>query len=312
MPYLRFTRDARGFENTYLMHSFRVRGRSEPRVLYWFRTPPGVRVGRSPLDEDAIRTIEESNPNLKFDWKRILQSRPEPAPLEPRKRPEAGRRKTKPSRHPRRAAGSAGSPQAGGAVSRPQGATKAQPVAPELEAPRREVAGVIEPIEVSPVEDVVEEELVEGAEEGQTGAGRAGEAGAAGREEETLEPGVPDVPEPWADEEGLPVPELEEEVAPRQIRTLDPESHARLRARYAEILARISERTADPARQEELRAKADRLDPDAWVTAEEVREGLEHYEQVYSELRRALGRRRRRRRGRRRAKPPNSAPPAAG
>jgi len=79
-----------------------------------------------------------------------------------------------------------------------------------------------------------------------------------------------------------------------------------------EVHAVTEAREPLPARQEELRAKADRLDPDAWVTAEEVREGLEHYEQVYSELRRALGRRRRRRRGRRRAKPPNSAPPAAG
>ena len=40
----------------------------------------------------------------------------------------------------------------------------------------------------------------------------------------------------------------------------------RLRARYAEILARIPERTVDPQRQEELKRLADRLNPDSWGT----------------------------------------------
>ncbi len=53
------------------------------RVLYWFRTPPGIKVGRSALDEDAIRLLEELNPDVEFDWTRILKA--EPPPQEPRR-----------------------------------------------------------------------------------------------------------------------------------------------------------------------------------------------------------------------------------
>ena len=82
LPYLRFSRDKRGYEHTFVIHSDRRRGRSRTRILYWFRTPPGVKVGRSALDEIAIRSIEESNPDIEFDWTRILKEQgvPEAAP----------------------------------------------------------------------------------------------------------------------------------------------------------------------------------------------------------------------------------------
>lgn len=70
MPFLRLTRDRRGFENTFLMHVDRPGGR--PRLLYWYRTAPGIVLGRPPLDEDAIRTIEEQHPDIDFDWPAIL------------------------------------------------------------------------------------------------------------------------------------------------------------------------------------------------------------------------------------------------
>ena len=81
MPFLRFSRDKRGYENTYLCHTFR-RGGGAPRlrVLYWFRTPPGVKIGRAALTPEAIRAIEESNPSLRFDWDAILKVKPPPAP----------------------------------------------------------------------------------------------------------------------------------------------------------------------------------------------------------------------------------------
>ena len=82
MPFLRFARDARGYENTYVLHGFRGGERAGPRLLYWFRTPPNVKVGRLPLDETAIRAIEESNPELTFDWTKMLRVKPK-APLEP-------------------------------------------------------------------------------------------------------------------------------------------------------------------------------------------------------------------------------------
>ena len=75
MPYLRFARDKRGYENTYVLHTFRRDGRFHPRLLYWFRTPPSVKVGRVSLDADAIRAIEESNPDLSFDWAKMLKVR---------------------------------------------------------------------------------------------------------------------------------------------------------------------------------------------------------------------------------------------
>ena len=80
---------------------------------------------------------------------------------------------------------------------------------------------------------------------------------------------------------------------------LGAEGLGRLRARYAEVLARITNRPLEEAVREELRARAERLNPDAWVTEEEVRQGLEQYETVFEGLRSVVGhpRRRRRRRG---------------
>jgi len=51
------------------------RGRGK-RLLYWFRTPPAVRVGRAPIDETAIRLLEQHNPDVEFDWTRILKAAP--------------------------------------------------------------------------------------------------------------------------------------------------------------------------------------------------------------------------------------------
>ena len=70
MPFLRLTRDRRGIENTFLMHADRPGDR--PRLLYWYRTAPGITLGRRPLDEDAIRTIEDQHPDIDFDWPAIL------------------------------------------------------------------------------------------------------------------------------------------------------------------------------------------------------------------------------------------------
>ena len=80
MPFLRFSRDKRGYANTYLCHSFRKDGIVRMRVLYWFRTPPDIAVGRPALDAAAIRDIEASNPDLTFDWEEILKAKPSPAP----------------------------------------------------------------------------------------------------------------------------------------------------------------------------------------------------------------------------------------
>jgi hypothetical protein len=76
MPYLRYSRDKRGYEHTYVLHGSRAGGR--PRILYWFRTPPHVVVGRDALDQEATKAIENGNPDLDFDWPKMRRERPKP------------------------------------------------------------------------------------------------------------------------------------------------------------------------------------------------------------------------------------------
>ncbi len=80
MPFVRFSRDKRGYEHIYLVHTSQRRGRRRgTRVLYWFRTPPGVKVGREPFDAELRRTLEAQNPGVAFDWDR-LSNTPIPPP----------------------------------------------------------------------------------------------------------------------------------------------------------------------------------------------------------------------------------------
>jgi hypothetical protein len=80
VPSVRFTRDKRGYEHVYLVDATGRKGKpSKPRVLYWFRTPPGVKVGREPFDEEVRRELEKRYPNLSFDWDAIV-STPMPPP----------------------------------------------------------------------------------------------------------------------------------------------------------------------------------------------------------------------------------------
>jgi len=72
-----------------------------------------------------------------------------------------------------------------------------------------------------------------------------------------------------------------DEPASAALTRLGPEGLLRLRARHAEVLARISEKIADPARLDELKSQAERLNPDTWVTDGDVTSGLEQYESVF-------------------------------
>ena len=45
-------------------------------------------------------------------------------------------------------------------------------------------------------------------------------------------------------------------------------------------MARIAERQGDEAEREELKGRAERLNPDNWVTEADVDDGLEQYEAV--------------------------------
>jgi hypothetical protein len=89
VPYLRLTADRRGVEHTFLLHV--PTPGAPPKVLYWYRTAPGLRIGRPALDDAAMRAIEEQYPDIDFDWPYILDMGAMTpveveAPLPPRKR----------------------------------------------------------------------------------------------------------------------------------------------------------------------------------------------------------------------------------
>lgn len=210
------------------------------RILYWFRSPPNVKVGRPALDEEAIRWIEEHNPEIEFDWPKILEAQP-PPPLAPAEdgRNRRGRRD---SREPRRSRRS----------------SLGVSTQPQPQPPRAAADGAREAVDRRP------------------------ELGAAPVE----------APEPLAS------PDPEEQPSA----TLTPleavvghEQLARFRTRFAELQARITERGGAPARIEALRAQAEALNPDVWVTEAEAQQGLAEFEAKIRELRNALGLRRRRR-----------------
>ena len=205
---MRVTRDQRGYETTVLLHTPRLGDR--PRVLYWYRTAPGVRVGRPALDEEAIRTIEEQHPDIEFDWPQLLEEAASAAP-EVERRPE---RRRKPSK-------------------------------------LRE--------EELPAEPVV----VPHADE--PGATDAKEAKAA----EVVKAEAPAVRNTLLDQ-----------LVGREIAT-------RLRARYADIAARIAQVTDETARAA-WQARVDALDPDRWITPDAILHGVENADRLFDELRREL------------------------
>lgn len=89
MPYLRLVADRRGVEHTYLLHT--PAPGVPTKVLYWYRTAPGLRIGRPALDDAAMRALEEQYPDIDFDWQYILDMGAMTpveveAPLPPRKR----------------------------------------------------------------------------------------------------------------------------------------------------------------------------------------------------------------------------------
>ena len=240
----------------------RRRGKPRSRILYWFRTPPGVRIGRSALDEEAIRLIEEHNPDVEFDWTRILKGQESPSELRAGSQPDR-RDRPRPRDFPPR------------------------PAPERRETPARvEVPRALDPPDREDFETQVAEAAAPAIDQGTEAAERVEPPEAAVIEEFLAEPRIePPVARPLAGD-ALSAVEAR----------LGSEGLSRLRARYSEVLARISETIQDPARQEELKTQAERLNPDTWVTEAEVGAGLESYESVFESLRSVVGRRRRRRR----------------
>ena len=265
MPFLRFSRDKRGYENTYVLHGFRRGARSRPKVLYWFRTPPNVKIGRLPLDEEAIRAIEENNPDLSFDWSEMLKVRQKPATATLRERAD------RPTRKRRAASGRAG----GGRAAQVSTADAAAAAAPSA-------AGAAD----------------QDQDQDQTVVGPVGADGPIDAE------AFPEGVVPDDDEaEG----EVERPWQHPVVALIGDDGLARLRARYAELQARISEKLTEPSAREAMRARVEALNPDSWRTGEQVVHGIERFEAAAEEIKKTLGRRRRRsRRGGARGRRPKS------
>ena len=76
------------------MHLYREGHRQRSRILYVFRSPGGVRVGRGALDPDVLRELEAQYPDIAFDWKDVrehqqhIEISPEPRRRKPLKREE--------------------------------------------------------------------------------------------------------------------------------------------------------------------------------------------------------------------------------
>jgi ribonuclease E len=287
VPVLRFARDQRGYESTYLLDPGRKGSQDSASLLYWFRTPPHVKVGRAAFDEDAIRDLEQQHPGIEFDWNRILTTRPPAAP-EPRD-PRAPRSERRgPPRPPRR--------------DEPRG----KPPATERSFERREPVVVTPAVPAEPAEEIEAEAEIP-----------------APPALERVEPVivVSDVlSEPVApvrrfvrvfDQPSEPIAAHHATDPSAAERLLGPELLTVLRARYAEILARIGQKGGEPAKVEALREQAERANPDGWVTDDEVIAGRAAVDGILADLHQQVGRRRRRRRrggrGRRSGAPASEA-----
>jgi hypothetical protein len=121
MPFLRVIRDKRGYETTYLMHWFREGNRQQSRILYVFRGPGGVRVGRPAMEPEVLRLLEARHPDIDFDWPAVLDNR---QVVEP---PPEQRRQRKPRRRD----------EEGPAVSAPAPPPAAEPQRPRFVVPSR-------------------------------------------------------------------------------------------------------------------------------------------------------------------------------
>jgi hypothetical protein len=197
VPFLRYARDKKGYETTYVMHSYRGTPTSgDARVLYLFRSPAHIGVGRRALDDEARAGLEHTHPDLSFDWHSLVKDAA-PIKVAPPVRPH-------------------------GRESRPQ----RQAPAP---------ASVV----------VATDDSVLG-------------------------------------------------------RVLGVSEAARLRARYGEILQRITRRSRSPEERDQLVERLRRLNPDDWGNEGAVRAGVSTVEAEWDAVAEALPARRRGRRGGRR------------
>ena len=74
MPFIRHAHDKRGYDTTFVLHAYRGNnGASRTRVLYVFRSPAGMKVGRRALEPEVVEALEHTHPDLSFDWPVLLR-----------------------------------------------------------------------------------------------------------------------------------------------------------------------------------------------------------------------------------------------
>lgn len=247
MPFLRLTRDRRGFENTFLLHADHPGAKA--RLLYWYRTAPGIGLGRPALDEDAIRTIEENHPDIEFDWPAILAlsevmtPEEEPASAPKEKKPRGLRRGDR-------------AKQSRSAVDQSTEPTE-DSIAPLEPAEPSSEPNPLEPLE--PLEPMAPMESASAREiSGELRRDRAGAA--SGREG------------------GPPRSGLVDDLAGREVARA-------LRARYSEIKSKIDRIDGDRG---PWLARAEAINPDAWQTPEAVLQGVSNAGAAYEKLKTEL------------------------
>src|SRR4030095_11022028 len=76
------------------MHLYREGQRQRSKILYVFRTPGGVRVGRDPLEPDVMRRLEAQSPDSQSNWatvresQQVIETSAEPRRRRPRREDE--------------------------------------------------------------------------------------------------------------------------------------------------------------------------------------------------------------------------------
>jgi len=143
VAFLRFTRDKRGYEQFALVHpTTNRRGATRQRVLYVYRTPPDVKVGREPFDEAVRRALETQYPDVSFDWPKILET-----PI-----PSADAERWRERRRAERAAKQAASAEAAAEAAAEAGADDAAEETETLDAPEPPTAPAVAAVTDLPVQ----------------------------------------------------------------------------------------------------------------------------------------------------------------
>lgn len=163
--FVRFSRDKRGYEHFYLVQSStNRRGKTRARILFWFRTPPGVKVGRPPFSEEVQRAIEAQNPGVVFDWKQLL-STPIPPPAPEAERWRERRRLEKAEKAARRAMQAADVEEEAGETD------AAEPTETAASGDEQESGSAVE-LSEAPAEDAVPVEVIAGQPQPVSHSGR--------------------------------------------------------------------------------------------------------------------------------------------